>query len=89
MNRFPEGNAIVYCEGAFDSTYGKTAHGLVRRTRRYVVAAVIDSALAGRDAGEVLDRKPNGIPVVADLDAAIAAAASAGTPATHFVVGLA
>lgn len=89
MNAFPEGNAVVYCEGSFSSTYGKTAHGLVRRTRRYVVTSVIDSTLAGRDAGETLDAKPNGVPIVRDLAAAIAAAAEAGTPATHFVIGLA
>ena len=28
-----EGHAIVYCEGAFGTTNGKTAHGLVRRSR--------------------------------------------------------
>ena len=27
MNSFPEGNAIVYCQGAFGTTNGKTAHG--------------------------------------------------------------
>jgi len=86
---FPEGNAVVYCEGAFATTNGKTAHGLVRRTRRYTVAAVIDSRWAGRDAGEVLDGKPAGIPVVGDLDAALETARAADTPATHFVVGLA
>src|SRR5262245_56968554 len=35
-----DGNAIVYCEGHFASTGGKTAHGLVRFTRRYRVVAV-------------------------------------------------
>ena len=84
-----DGNAIVFCEGAFTSTYGKTAHGLVRRTRRYRVPAVIDSSVAGRDAGEVLDGKPNGIPLVADLDAAVRVSAEAGPPATHFVIGIA
>jgi uncharacterized NAD-dependent epimerase/dehydratase family protein len=84
-----DGNAIVFCEGAFTNTYGKTAHGLVRRTRRYRVTAVIDSTVAGRDAGEVLDGKPNGIPIVADLDAALRVSAEAGTPATHFVIGIA
>ena len=29
----PEGRAIVYCEGAFNTTNGKTAHGLVRRRK--------------------------------------------------------
>lgn len=84
-----DGNAVVWAEGAFTNTYGKTAHGLVRRTRRYRVVAVIDATVAGRDAGEVLDGAPNGIPVVADLDEALAAARAAGAPATHFVVGLA
>jgi uncharacterized NAD-dependent epimerase/dehydratase family protein len=86
---FPEGDAVVYCQGAFATTNGKTAHGLVRRTRRYRVSAVVDCRYAGRDAGEVLDGKPCGIPVVADLEAAVAAAAAAGRPATHLVVGLA
>ncbi len=37
MSQWPEGRAIVYCEGAFDTTNGKTAHGLVRRSERYGV----------------------------------------------------
>lgn len=86
---FPEGDAIVYCQGAFATTNGKTAHGLVRRTRRYRVSSVVDDRYAGRDAGEVLDGKPCGIPVVADLEAAVTAAEAAGRPATHLVVGLA
>ena len=83
------GNAIVYCEGAFATPYGKTAHGLVRFCRRYTVAAVVDSRWAGRDAGEVLDGQACSIPVVPSVAAAVEAAAAAGTPATHFVVGLA
>jgi len=89
MGRLPEGNAIVYCDGAFDTTYGKTAHGLVRFTRRYRVAAVIDGAHAGRDAGEVLDGHRAGIPVVASLDGAIAEARASDRPATHLVIGIA
>lgn len=85
----PEGNAIVYCEGAFQTTYGKTAHGLVRFTRRYRVAAVVDSHCAGKDAGEILDEKPNGIPIHASVAEAVGALRSSGTPATHLVVGLA
>ena len=52
---FPEGNAVVYCGGAFGTTNGKTAHGLVRRSERYRVLSVIDSRHAGSDAGKVLD----------------------------------
>lgn len=85
----PEGNAIVYCEGAFNTPNGKTAHGLVRRTLRYRILSIIDSRYAGQDAGQVLDGKPNQIPVYANLKQAIAEAEGSGTPATYFVIGLA
>lgn len=88
-SQLPEGVAIVYCEGAFDSPYGKTAHGLVRFTRRYEVAAVIDSRLTGRDAAEFLDGTAKGIPLVAGLADAINSTIAQGRRATHFVVGLA
>jgi uncharacterized NAD-dependent epimerase/dehydratase family protein len=86
--RFPEGVAVVYCEGAFGSPPGKTAHGLVRRTARYQVLAVVDSEYAGRDAGEVLDCRPAHIPIVESIPAALERAAP-GRPATHLVIGLA
>jgi uncharacterized NAD-dependent epimerase/dehydratase family protein len=88
-SRWPEGHAIVYCEGAFGTTNGKTAHGLVRFTRRYHVLSVVDSSLSGRDGGEVLDGAPQGIPVLPSIPAALADAAGRGTPATHLVVGVA
>jgi uncharacterized NAD-dependent epimerase/dehydratase family protein len=84
-----DGNAIVYCEGHFGTTTGKTANGLVRFTRRYRVVAVLDSTRAGADAGEVLDGKPAGIPILPDLPRALQQARASGHPATHFVVGLA
>jgi hypothetical protein len=37
MSASIDGNAIVYCQGGFATTSGKTAHGLVRFTRRYRV----------------------------------------------------
>jgi uncharacterized NAD-dependent epimerase/dehydratase family protein len=89
MNSPPEGNAIVYCEGAFGTTNGKTAHGLVRRTRRYRVLSVIDSRLAGRDAREVIDGEPSGIPVYGSIRSAHEQAIASGIPATHLVIGLA
>ncbi len=89
MNRSLDGDAIVYCQGAFNTTNGKTAHGLVRFTRRYRMGAVIDSRYAGCDAGEVLDGKPNRIPLTADLRAAIDASTQRGLTPSHFVVGLA
>jgi len=89
MNRMPEGNAIVYCEGAFNTPNGKTAHGLVRFTNRYRVLSVVDSRHADRDAGDVLDGKANRIPIFGSLQQAVKEADSHTHPATHFVVGLA
>lgn len=89
MTSFPEGNALIYCEGAFGTTNGKTAHGLVRRTSRYHILSVIDSKLGGNDSGLALEEKPNGIFIHSDLFSAFDAANRASTPATHFVVGLA
>jgi uncharacterized NAD-dependent epimerase/dehydratase family protein len=86
---FPEGNAVIWCEGAFRTTCGKTAHGLVRRSRRYRVASVVDSSCAGRDAGELLDRVPAGIPVHAGLAEAVRESRRRGLLATHLVIGLA
>jgi uncharacterized NAD-dependent epimerase/dehydratase family protein len=89
QSQFPEGNAVIYCQGAFNTTYGKTAHGLVRFTRRYRVLSVVDSRYAGKDAGEVLDGKPNGIPLLESVEAAVKVGESSDTPATHLVMGVA
>jgi uncharacterized NAD-dependent epimerase/dehydratase family protein len=84
-----DGRAVVFCEGAFETPTGKTAHGLVRRTRRYEVLSVIDSTCAGRDAGDVLDGKTRSIPIVPSVRSAVDGAKRSARPATHFVVGLA
>jgi len=85
----PDGNAIVYCQGAFNTTYGKTAHGLVRFTKRYNILTVIDSNYSGKDALFVLDGKQGGIPVTASLSEAIELSKSMNKKPTHFVIGLA
>ncbi|TNF19886.1 MAG: DUF1611 domain-containing protein [Rhodobacteraceae bacterium] len=64
--------ATVFCQGNFGKLDGKTANGLVRHSQAYRILSVIDGALAGRDSGEVLDGIGNGIPVLGDLDAALA-----------------
>jgi uncharacterized NAD-dependent epimerase/dehydratase family protein len=89
MSGFPEGNAIVYCQGAFNTTNGKTAHGLVRRTKRYRILSVVDSRYTGKDTGEVLDNRENGIPVYASIKQAFEAASQTQSKPTHLVVGLA
>ncbi len=88
-HRQPEGNAIVYCQGGFNTTNGKTAHGLVRFTQRYQVLGVIDNRYAGQDAGRVLDGHDSGIPIYASLEEALDMAKHSDHYLTHFVVGLA
>lgn len=63
--------ALVFCEKQFGLMDGKTADGLVRHSEKYQIVGVIDSFQAGRDAGEVLDGKPNGIMIFASLDDAL------------------
>ena len=79
-----EGTALVYADNAFNTPNGKTAHGLVRFTERFDVVGIIDHVYAGQDAGLVLDGKANGIPVFANLQAALEKVS-----AVNFVVGLA
>ena len=66
------GTAIVYCEGNFGDIDGKTANGLIRHSEKYRILAVIDSMKAGLDSGDILDDKPNAIPVYRDLAEAVA-----------------
>jgi len=89
MKNTIDGPAIVYCEGAFNTSNGKTAHGLVRFTTRYEVIAVVDSKYAGQDAGEVLDGKKNGIPVVKSVEDAIYAALAKNIEPKTMVIGIA
>ena len=64
-------SAVVLAEGVFGTTYGKTANGLVRYTRRFRVTSVIDSTKKGEDAGVVLTGLPKGIPIVDSVRAGI------------------
>lgn len=88
MTQTIDGKALVYADGAFNSPEGKTAHGLVRFTRRYEVVGVIDHAYAGKDAGIVLDGRSNGIPIFETLDDAMLKLAPENHPQT-LVVGIA
>jgi len=63
--------ALVYCENQFGSVDGKTAAALVRHSEIYTVVGVIDSSLAGKDAGEELGEEKSGIPIFANLDDAL------------------
>jgi uncharacterized NAD-dependent epimerase/dehydratase family protein len=63
--------ALVYCENQFGRLDGKTASGLVRHSKVYTIVGVIDSSLAGKDAGEELGEEKRGIPIYANLEDAL------------------
>jgi len=79
-------SAIVYCEKNFGRIDGKTANGLVRYSELYKILSVIDSEKTGLDTGEVLDDKPNNIPICRDIDSAIK---HAGEVPEYFIFGVA
>lgn len=78
--------AVVYCEGNFAKIDGKTANGLVRHSEAYRIVSVIDSTCCGKNSGQVLDDVMNTIPIVEDLDTAVACETS--IPDT-FIYGMA
>lgn len=78
--------AIVYCDANLGKIDGKTANGLVRHSERYEIISVIDHTQAGRDAGDVVDGVPNGIPCTRDLYESIM---DAGDTPDLFIVGVA
>lgn len=86
MSRDVRESAVVYCEGHFGGMDGKTANGLVRHSEKYRIVAIIDSRMAGQDAGQVLEGQANGIPICRDLTQAVALQKS--TP-KHFIFGMA
>lgn len=59
--------ALVLCEGAFNRTAGKTAAGLVRHSLRFKIVGILDSTLAGKDAGEILDGVHKDIPIFSSV----------------------
>lgn len=89
MKKKIDGRALVYCEGAFNTPNGKTAHGLVRFTERYDIVGVLDSSYAGKDAGKILDGKNNGIPVLKSIETAIKELKIKGALPKTLVIGLA
>ncbi len=63
--------ALVFCQDQFGHVDGKTASALVRHSETYTVVGVIDSRLAGKDAGLELGLPHAGIPIFADLEDAL------------------
>jgi uncharacterized NAD-dependent epimerase/dehydratase family protein len=79
-------NAIVITGGYLDTINAKTAHGLIRGTERFNVLGVIDHKFPGRDAGDVLEKKPKNIPVYGSLADALAIVKE---PIQYAVIGVA
>lgn len=77
--------ALLLTEERYLSTDGKTAHGLVRYSRRFRIVGLVDSTLAERDAGEVLDSIRRGIPIYVTLDDALAENPGVG----YLIIGVA
>lgn len=63
--------ALVYCESQFGLADGKTASALARHSEIYSIVGIIDSSLAGKDAGEELGEEKSGIPIFSDLKDAL------------------
>ena len=63
--------ALIYVDRFFKCADGKTAHGLIRYSKKYDVAAVVDSTIKEGDAGVILDGKSRGIPLYNNLEKAL------------------
>lgn len=59
--------AVLLANGLLQTPFAKTTHGLVRGPSRYQILGVVDPDWAGRDAGEILDGQPRGIPIFSSL----------------------
>ena len=64
-------HAIVYADKLYGCADGKTAHGLVRYSKRFTIGGVVDSSLPEGDAGEILDGTKRNIPLFHSIQDAI------------------
>jgi len=79
-------DAVVFTNGLLHVDFAKTCHGLLRGSERFNVRAVIDTAHAGKDAGEVMDGRRLGVPVYAKLRRFLE---ETNDPPAYFVIGVA
>jgi len=64
-------NALVLTGGLLHTSDAKTAHGLIRESRRYRIVGFVDPANAGKDAGEVLDGRNRDLPIFTSVNEAL------------------
>ena len=81
-----EGTACIITGGLFDTIHAKTAHGLIRDSRRFKILGVIDEKFAGKDAGELLDGKPRELPIKSTLSSLIL---ELGVKPEYAIIGMA
>ena len=85
------GKAVILTHELFDTKFAKTAHGLIRSSKRFSIVAVIDKKFSGKfislDAHEkiILDENSSGIPIYKDLDSFI----SSSIKASYCIIGVA
>ncbi len=64
-------NALVLTGGLLHTSDAKTAHGLIRESKRFKIVGFVDSANSGKDAGEVLDGRNRELPIFNSVDDAL------------------
>jgi uncharacterized NAD-dependent epimerase/dehydratase family protein len=69
--RVTERRYAILAEGRFSDRHAKTAHGLIRYGKDEVVAAVIDSTLAGKSVRGVMPELGRDAPIVGSLEEAL------------------
>lgn len=74
--------ALVYADRLYNCADGKTAHGLVRYSKRFEIVGVIDSTVPEGDAGQLLDGIHRDIPLFSCVDTALQK-----TDADTFIIG--
>ncbi len=60
-------SAIILTSGLFNARNAKTAFGLIRRSEYYKILAIIDKNASGNDAGELVEGKKLGIPILGSI----------------------
>jgi uncharacterized NAD-dependent epimerase/dehydratase family protein len=78
--------AIILGDALLQTPYGKTAHGLLRQSDRFVIVGVVEAGSQAADAGILIGRPSIGIPLTASIESAIR---TARVPPQWAVVGIA
>jgi uncharacterized NAD-dependent epimerase/dehydratase family protein len=60
--------SLIYADRLYSCADGKTAHGLVRYSKKYTIVGVVDSTLPKGDAATYLDPTKQGIPLFNSLE---------------------